>query len=304
MKRPLAGVESRTLTDVEGRPAALFDFGGLVRVSGDGLQSVREVHGNFLRRLGASLAVALRCTIVGEIFEVEQTTYGSFADALSNHSCMAFLNSPGKGMCALNMESELSFAILDRLMGGEGYLAVTDQRELTEVETCLLETPLAIIARSLTEAWSSRVCGEFTLRSIRTSPRSQALMARSDALVVVGMRMRFGETEGAVRLGLPAALMKSLEKEDPDTAGSTASTRSPETESEIRRRLSSELSLDVDFELQGSSIRLSDLSALRPGSVVDLGVHCDGAITLSINRVPKLRGWLTQVESKMAVTIG
>jgi len=75
------------------------------------------------------------------------------------------------------------------------------------------------------------------------------------------------------------------------------------TELAIQRRLSQELVMNVDCELHGSSVSIADLLELRVGGVIDFGMPCDGAVTICMNGIPKLKGCLTQTGSRMTVTI-
>jgi len=50
-------------------------------------------------------------------------------------------------------------------------------------------------------------------------------------------------------------------------------------------------------------MRLRDLLELKVGGVVDLGILCDGALTISVNGTPKFKGWLTQAGARMTVSI-
>jgi flagellar motor switch protein FliM len=199
----------------------------------------------------------------------------------------------------LEIGQELVSVILDLLMGGAGKTVATGSRELTPVEIDLLEKPLGIVARDLTRAWSPFVPGEFA----RTTSRFAQSVNRLESLLVIRMQLTVGEISGSLRLTVPPPLTRLVQRQ------SEASRREPraasaESEQAIRLRLERELLVEVDCELHGSSIRLKDLIDLKVGTVLDLGVLCDGAITVCVNGRPKFRGLLTQAGSKMAVSVG
>ncbi|MBS1856927.1 MAG: flagellar motor switch protein FliM [Acidobacteria bacterium] len=297
------GAGTPALTDATGKPAEIFDFSQLQRLPEDHLGTIGDLHETFLRSVGPVLAMLLRCSVHAEVTELEDATFGRFLDELASPTCVAFLAAPPSDIpCALEIPSGLVSTMLDLLMGGDGRDAGTQGRELTVLEKDLLETVLAVVTHELSEAWRPFLDVRFSHLAIRTNPRTADLVSRSEGMAVVGMKLTVGETEGVLHLAIPASLAKRVRQET--TLPLSSQPEQPAgMEEAIQLRLSRELLLDVDFELRDSAMRLADLIGLNPGSVLDLGTPCDGAITVSVNGVPRLRGVLTQGDARMAVTI-
>ena len=296
-------LQSRVMTDIAGNPAEHFDFGRLQEMPGDDLGAIRALHETLVRNLCSSLTIPLRASVVGEVLSVDQTTYGAFTDGLHAPTTLAFFETRAYEVpCVLKVSPELVSPILDLLMGGTGKSVTHRVRELTDVEKDLLERPLAIIARELTRAWSAFVQCDFVQASIQTNPRLAGPVGRSESMVAIGMRVTVAEASGSLRLLVPAPLARLVRR---DSAALPREPRATNVECEraIRQRLNRQLLIDVDCELRGSSIRLKDLLDLKAGTVVDLGIVCDGAITVCVNGSPKFSGWLTQAGSRMAVTV-
>jgi len=79
--------------------------------------------------------------------------------------------------------------------------------------------------------------------------------------------------------------------------------QSPETEAALKQRLVRDLMLPVDCELRGPSIRLRDLLEIEVGDVIDLGITCDGGVTLAVSGTPKFRAWLDAAGLKLAARV-
>lgn len=303
VERDNGGLHSRIMTDIEGKPASHFDFGRLQEMPGDDLGAIRALHETFVRNLCSSLTIPLRASVSGEVLSVDQTSYGAFTDALHAPTTLAFFETPACEVpCVLEVSPELVFPILDLLLGGSGRSATNRVRELTDVEKDLLEKPLAIFARELTRAWRAFVQCDFAPASIRTSPRLAGPVGRSESMAAIGMRVTVAEAGGSLRLLVPAPLARLVRR---DSAAPPREPRATNVECEraIRQQLNRRLLVDVDCELRGSSIRLKDLLGLQVGTVVDLGIVCDGAITICVNGSPKFNGWLTQAGPRMAVAV-
>lgn len=297
------GSESAALRDTAGNPAAIFDFRRLQQVPEDYLRSIGDLHAAFLRSLSPTLAILLRCSVEAQVTEVMDGNFGQILDSLESPACVVFFAAPvGDIPCALQIPSDLVSTVLDFLMGGDGRSASSLNRELTGVEKDLLETVFSVISEALNEAWKPFTKANFETFSIRTNPRTADLVGRSESMVVVSMKMTVGEAEGLLRLAVPASLAK-LVRQASTALRAVQPAQSLEASEAIRVRLGNELLLDVDFELRDSAMRLADLIGLRAGTVLDLGVPCDGTVTITVNGVPKFRGVLTQSDAKMAVTV-
>jgi flagellar motor switch protein FliM len=283
--------------------AAAFNFRDLGRFSEDQLASLQHIHQPFIRAISSNLSAYLRSYVSGELGGVAQRTFADLvADSLSP-VCMVYLKiRPYEEYGILEIHPALLAPVLDLLMGGDGKVHTAPVREMTNVEKDLLEGFLRIITRALGEAWKPVLPVEFVVDSVETKPRLSKRVESSQPVGMVSMQLRFGEVTGGLNLAIPSRIVKRLHgdvarKSAPQQSSSAA------TEHAIQQLLGKELSMNVDCDLRGSNMRLGDLLELKVGSVVDLGVACDSALTISVNGTPKLKGWLAQAGRRMTVNI-
>lgn len=297
------GLPYPVLIDIAGNPASPFAFDRLQEMPDDELGALRDLHGTFVRELCSSLTIPLRASVTGEVSTVVQTTFGAYTDSLHTPTAMVFLQTGACEVpCVLEVSPELTSPVLDLLMGGAGKVATDAVRGLTDVEKDLLEKPLAIVARELTRAWGAFAAVAFVPGPIRTNPRIAGPIGRSEPVVAIGIQLTVGEASGSIHIAVPASLAKLVRRKSAVVPNQLRGTTA-ESEQAIRERLHQQLLIDLDCELRGSSIRLRDLLDLKVGTVVDLGIVCDGAITVCVNGRPKFNGWLTQAGPRMAVTV-
>lgn len=75
------------------------------------------------RLLSTNLPVYLRKNVQVEVVNSEAVTYSEFSNALSNPVLLGIVNfAPLKGNIILEMASNLGYAIVDRMLGGEEIL--------------------------------------------------------------------------------------------------------------------------------------------------------------------------------------
>ena len=134
--------------NTQGRPpdragakrAVPFDFRRPDRIAKSQLRAIHQLHDNFVRNLVSSLSAYLRSYLIINLVSVEQLSYSEFLECLPSPTCIASLGlKPYDGNAVLELNSSLIFPILEILLGGDGKLQFSAQREITEIEQVLLD---------------------------------------------------------------------------------------------------------------------------------------------------------------------
>jgi len=280
-----------------------FDFRRLDRIAKSQLSALHFLHESFVRSLTSSLSVYLRSYVSGNLISVEQLQYADFSDALPSPTCMVYLTmKPFDGDCVVEINQSLLSPILDSMLGGGGKIKSTLDREITDVEADLLEGLFRIITHDLTETWKPVVAIDFAVDTFETNPQLSSRIARNEAVVAIAMELRINESMGMLNLAIPSITLKMM-RHNFEQQWAVHRTQSPETEAALKQRLTRDLSLRLDCELRGSSIRLRDLLEIEVGDVIDLGATCDGRVAMAVNGTPKFRASLDSNGLKLAARI-
>jgi flagellar motor switch protein FliM len=275
-----------------------FDFGGAGRLSEDKLSFLPEVLKVFLQELSSNLSLYLRCYASGTVAGVEQTSYPAEEN---RHGAMLYLSmAPYDGHAVVEISPEVLWPVLDLILGGDGIVNDPPAREMTSVEKDLLDGFVRILAQCLTEAWTAPIPVQFEAVSLETASQNTRRTGKTDQVVVSALEMRLGEASGLLRLLVPSLAIHAMSQSSKSSVERTGPSPSSGA---ILQRLAHELLIDVDCELRGSTMRLRDLLQLKAGGVVDLGLVCDGAVSVCANGIPKFKGWLSQAGTRMTVTI-
>ncbi|MGH8165418.1 MAG: flagellar motor switch protein FliM, partial [Rhodanobacteraceae bacterium] len=127
---------------VEHKKIKSFDFRfnkRLDKFSNNQLQTLRTLHENFTRLLNNSLSVYLRTRVEATIVSIEQISYGDFIASIGIPSILSIYSMdplPGSGIVQVDLN--LVFSIIDRLLGGPGWFP-QKLRDLTDIERTLMQ---------------------------------------------------------------------------------------------------------------------------------------------------------------------
>ena len=288
----------------EGAASIPFDFRRPDRTSKSLLGDIQFLHERVARAVVSSLTILLRSSVSGGLTSVEQLTYGEFVDSLPSPTCATFLAiQPCDGYALLEIDPSLVAPILELLLGGSAKTHGELDREITEVEVCMIEDVFRVIVRDLVETWKPVAPVSFVLGAIESTPQRSNRISRSEAVLAISMELCIAGQGGSVTLVVPANTLKLMHQQQFHQHGVVPNSGSRETEMAIRRWMSRELFLDLDCDLLGARIRLSELQALKVGDVICLGISADSPVTLTVGGTPRFKAAITPIGSRMAVTI-
>ncbi len=161
-----------------------YDFRHPVFLSEIELRHLRLLQEDFIRYLGARLALFLRMEFGLKMAKLTTLSYAKFTDSLANptHICL-FKAEPLIGVGILDINPRLALTIADRLLGGRGH-SVKAERYLTEIEIALLEDVLIIVLEEWCAQWRNEqelrpllIGHESNGRFLQTSPKDAIMLA-------------------------------------------------------------------------------------------------------------------------------
>jgi flagellar motor switch protein FliM len=287
----------------ESQASVPFDFRRPDRIPKSQLSAIHFLPEQFVRAVMSSLTVFLRSYVSGNLIGVEQLPYAEFVDSLPSPTCMVYMAmQPYDGYSVLEINPSLIAPILELVLGGNSKNNGRLDREITEVEESMMESVFRVIVHDLVETWKPMVPVSFAIDGIETKPQRSSRISRNEAVVAITMELHIADRVGMVNLVIPSITLKLMHQRS-DQHGAVHKCGSHETEMAIRRRMSRELLLDADCELQGVRIRLRELQALKVGDVISLGIAADSPVTMTVAGKPKFKAAITPIGSRMAVTI-
>jgi flagellar motor switch protein FliM len=286
-----------------GKRAVPFDFRRPDRISKSQLRAIHQLHDNFVRALASSLSAYLRSYVMVNLVSVEQLSYSEFLECLPSPTCLASLRlKPYDGNAILELNSTLIFPVLEILLGGDGKLQFSSQREVTEIEQVLLGGFFEMVMRDLHEAWKFVTPIEFSIEKIETEPQFLQILAPTEAVVAVAIEIRVGDATGMMNIAMPSIIIKMMRQKF-DQQWLLRKAASTDSEQLRVMKLIQPAELPSEALLSGPCLLLRDLISLEEGDVLGLEFPATRPLDLLLSGSRKYRGKIVHSGSRAAFQI-
>jgi len=271
-------------------PAVRFDFRRPDRIPKSQVRAIHLLHDTFVRNLVSSLSAYLRSYVIVNLVSVEQLSYSEFLECLPSPTCIASLGlRPYDGNAVLELNSSLIFPILEILLGGDGKLQFSAQREITEIEQVLLDGLFRLILRDLREAWKFVTQIDFSIENVETEPQFLQILAPTEAVVAVAIEIRIGDSVGMMNIAMPSIIIKMMRQKF-DQQWSLRKSASTDQEQTRVLDLIRTSRLQSEVLLAGPRLLLRDLVNLEEGDVLSFEFPTSRPLDLMLNGEKKYWG--------------
>jgi flagellar motor switch protein FliM len=297
------GVQRRGGEEAGASPVVPFDFRRLDLIPNSQLGAIRLLYDNFARNFASSLSAYLRTYLAVAVVSVEQLSYARFLEGRASPTCLACLGlHPYEGNAVLELDPNMTFPILEFMLGGKGKNSSALSRKVTEIERNLIDGLLGIVLRDLKEAWESVATINFTVESFETDPQLLQVSDPGKAFVATGIEVRIGDAAGMLNLAIPSLLIKMMRN---NFSHQTSGHKSRSTEAEQSRILGliRQASLELDVRLRGPTLRLDDLLCLECGDVLPFDFPVRRPLDGLVNGSLKFCGQVVSVGNKRAFLV-
>ena len=279
---------------IDGRRVKSFDFRFNKRLDKFGnnqLQTLRTLHENFTRLLNNSLSVYLRTRVEATIVSIEQISYGDFIASIGTPSILAIFSMdplPGSGIVQVDLN--LVFSIIDRLLGGPGWFP-NKLRDLTDIERTLMQRFMARMLNSYRETWNYLLTLSLKIEALDSNPQFIPRIIPLDQIVAyVSMELKVGDMAGVMNFCLPYLVLQSIGQQLNDFQWSpTVVSGRGVTEEDIAQltRNVERAEVELEVELGKTIVSLRDLVALREGDVVVFDKPTSEPLSVRVNAQEK-----------------
>lgn len=283
--------------------ATLFDFRRPDRIAKSQLRAIHQMHDNFVRNLVSSLSAYLRSYLIVNLVSVEQLSYSEFLECLPSPTCIASLSiRPYDGNAVLELNSSLIFPILEILLGGDGKLQFSSQREITEIEQVLLDGLFRLILRDLREAWKFVTQIEFAIETIETEPQFMQILSPTEAVVAVAIEIRIGDSIGMMNIAMPSIVIKMMRQKFDQQRSLRKSASTLAEQSRVLNLIQTSC-LQSEVLLAGPKLLLRDLMNLEEGDILSFEFPERKPLDLMLNGQLKYRGEMVSAGRRAAFRV-
>jgi flagellar motor switch protein FliM len=299
-------VETEELSQpTESRKIKIYDFKRPDKFSKEQIRTVSIMHETFARLTTTALSAQLRSLVQVHVASVDQLTYEEFIRSIPNPTTLGVINmDPLKGSAILEVDPAITFAIIDRLFGGQGE-GTKVSRDLTDIESTVMEGIIVRILGNMREAWSQVIDLRPRLGQIETNPQFAQIVPPSEMVVLVTLETKVGEVEGMMNFCIPYLTIEPIISKLSAQYWYSSVRRGATTENLniLRDRLAT-IAVPMVVEVGSMDLTVRDVLSLSAGDVLRLPeAHINGHMALRVGDRKKFWCKPGQIGNKLAVHV-
>ena len=298
MERGDVDLDQEGKKDIDAAPYNLASQNILLR---DHFSALEEVYDKFAGILRDMLSSALQRPMAVEFVSSEMIKYQEFITAFSSPtSCNVFRMEPLIGNALLCIESNLVFSLIDCMFGGDGKPS-TQAREFTQIEQRMIKKFALDISTAFEHSWSTIYPVKIGLRKTETKPAFVQLVPPADIMVVIVFSIKSQEFSGNFHMAIPYLMLEPIkEKLSPKylREKDTGNSWSPQL-----KELLKDAPVTIIAELGRTQQTVRELINLQVEDIIKLKAGPEDLISISVDQVPKYRGYPGVIKGNRAVEI-
>lgn len=297
-------LDAEEIKDSDEKQIKNYDFARPAKFSKEHLRTLEIIFEHYGRLLSTNLPVYLRKAIQVEVMNSEAVSYSEFSNALSNPVLLGIINfAPLKGNIILEIASNLGYAMVDRMLGGEGE-PLEKTREFSEIELLIIERILTVCVNLLHEPWENVVDIHPRLERIETNSQFAQIISPSEMIAIVTINIKIGDVEGLMNVCLPYLTLEDImDKLNTKYWYSTMQDKDEQQYVDAIETLISKAPIPLKAVLGNSTISVSDFSGLQVGDIIRLDTKVNQELDVFVGNIKKFTALPGSSGDKYAVRI-
>ena len=297
-------LDAEEIKDSDEKQIKNYDFARPAKFSKEHLRTLEIIFEHYGRLLSTNLPVYLRKAIQVEVMNSEAVSYSEFSNALTNPVLLGIINfAPLKGNIILEIASNLGYAMVDRMLGGEGE-PLEKTREFSEIELLIIERILTVCVNLLHEPWENVVDIHPRLERIETNSQFAQIISPSEMIAIVTINIKIGDVEGLMNVCLPYLTLEDImDKLNTKYWYSTMQDKDEQQYVDAIETLISKAPIPMKAVLGNSTISVSDFSGLQVGDIIRLDTKVNQELDVFVGNIKKFTALPGSSGDKYAVRI-
>ncbi len=270
----------------------------------DHTRTLQIMHENFSRLLQTYLSGYLRALVQIEVISVDQLTYNEFTNSMPNPSVLGIVEfAPLTGSIIVEMTPTISFAMIERILGGAGH-AFERVRGFTEIELSLLEKIIGQIINFFKDPWKNVIELRPRLKKIETNPQFAQILSPNETVALITLNTKIGNIEGMIYICIPHLVIEPVIPKLSTKFWFSGITKEI-TGSDLKiieKKIQSTL-LPIRVVLGDSEITVRDFLELGAGDVIQLNTSVNDDLKIYVGNLKKFSGKPGLKKNKVSVKI-
>ncbi len=297
-------VDMQDIQNKEDRSVKNYDFKRPTKFSKEQLRTLELIFEHYGRLLSTNLPAYLRKNVTVSVVTSETITFNEFTNSLSNPVILGIANfQPLKGNIIIDMGSEVGYAILDRMLGGQGR-TIEKMRDFSEIELNILNKIMTVCTDLLREPWKNVLDITPYIERIETNTQFAQIIAPNEMIALVTLSIKIGEVEGFLNMCLPFITIQDIvDNLNTKFWFTNKNNSNDEDQSVYIESMLRKVDVPVKAVLGKSTIPVRDFLGLQVGDVIKLGTRVDSEMDVYVDKIKKFSAVPGKEHDKYAVRV-
>lgn len=297
-------VDTEQLEDSAEKQVKNYDFKRPTKFSKEHLRTLEIIFEHYGRLLSTNLPVYLRKNVQVAVTSSETVIFSEFSNALSNPLILGIVDfQPLGGTILVEFATNLGFAMIDRMLGGQGE-PLEKNREFSEIEMTIVEKMLVVCMQLMREPWKNVVDINPVLERIETNSQFAQIIAPNDMIAIVTLSIKIGDVEGLMNVCLPFFTLESvMDKLNTKFWYANMQEQDEEEYDEYIEALLRRVDVPVKAVLGRSKISVTDFVNLQLGDIIRLDTNVDNDLNVYVGNIKKFTALPGSNKDKYAVRV-
>ena len=265
-----------------------YDFKRPAKFSKEHLRTLEIIFEHYGRLVSTNLPVYLRKNIQVSVLSSETVTFSEFTNALANPVILGIVDfRPLPGNIIIELSSNLGFAMIDRMLGGQG-LPLEKSRDFSEIEMSILQKMMIVCMKLMREPWKTVIDIDPVMDRIETNAQFAQVIAPSDMIAIVSMNLKIGDAEGLLNICLPYFTVEDImDKLNTKYWYSTMQKSDKIDYEEHIESLIKRVDVPVKAVLGRNQVSVNDFLNLQVGDIIRLDTRVDSEMDIFVGNIRK-----------------
>jgi len=256
------------------------------------MRSLHFMHDRFARNFSSSLSAYLRFITEVNLISVEQLSYQEFLLSVPDPTCFNAISlRPLEGAFAMEVNPQLVFPIIDKMLGGPGE-QVRHMRTMTDIEQSIFDGVLKLALDDLKDAWKTIIELDFKVQARETSPQLIQIVAPNEVVILIVFEVKMGNTAGMINLAIPSIILEPVSNKFDQEMFTGYKKSATFEEAKLLSASIKRCDMAVSAEIRGTSLTLASVLNLQAGDMIQLTKKQDAVLDLTVDAIPRMKGFV------------
>jgi len=269
----------------------VFTRGGLTPHQ---LGAINQLHETFAGQLTQRISASLRAMFEVTLVTVDQLPFTEFLQQMPERSYLASIHvQPIEATVLLELDLQVTWPIIDLLMGGEGKIQ-PPSRDLSEIEDLILQNVIHVMIQELEGVWKNLLGVKFGFDGRQPPQEVVRMLPPNEDILAIRFEVHILDHRGGLIFCFPASVSNALLRK----LAHQSVSRKRQVPAEIlatRRRQVEGGRFGVEMKLPEMSLSAQELLDLRPGRTLVLAHRVEEPVLITVADRPMYSAYPVRV---------